>query len=228
MSALPQPPIPADADLTHFDDMPLEVRRLRDSGIAGVADAEAFRCAVLLWCAAWHQVPAGSLPNDDLGLCRLAALGRDLRTWRKLKAEALRHWRPFADGRLYHPVVAEKVIAGWNSTRLKRWSNECDRIRKENKARSEQRLAPLATPEKPKAIPLAWPEESAGNSAGTPPENGLNRIEGNRSSYERAPTGLSPEELPSPPVAVRGGREGPTHDAVRALVEGATKLVRVQ
>ena len=37
------PPVPADADLTHYDDMPLEVRRLRDSGIAGVADAEVFR-----------------------------------------------------------------------------------------------------------------------------------------------------------------------------------------
>ena len=67
---LPAPPVPVDADLTHYDDMPLEVRRLRDSGIAGVADAEAFRCGVLSWCAAWHQVPAGSLPAADADLCR--------------------------------------------------------------------------------------------------------------------------------------------------------------
>ena len=28
--------------------------------------SNAFRAGVLLWCAAWHQVPAGSLPDDDV------------------------------------------------------------------------------------------------------------------------------------------------------------------
>lgn len=32
--------------------------RLRDSDIATKAKGDEFRCAVLLWCAAWHQVPA--------------------------------------------------------------------------------------------------------------------------------------------------------------------------
>ena len=119
---LPAPPVPADADLTHYDDMPLEVRRLRDSGIAGVADAEVFRCAVLLWCVAWHQVPAGSLPDEDADLCRLVGLGRDLKTWGRIKKGVMRGWRRFDDGLLYHPVVTEKVIDGWNSTRLNRWA----------------------------------------------------------------------------------------------------------
>ena len=77
----------------------------------GVADAEVFRCALLSWCVAWHQVPAGSLPMPDADLCRLVGLGRDLKTWKKIKASAMRGWRPFADGRLYHPVVSEKVVA---------------------------------------------------------------------------------------------------------------------
>jgi hypothetical protein len=59
MLDLPPFPVPHDAELTHYDDMPLEVRRLRDSGIAGVAGAEVFRYAVLGWSAAWHQIPAG-------------------------------------------------------------------------------------------------------------------------------------------------------------------------
>ena len=184
MSNLPPPPVPADADLTHFDDMPLEVRRLRDSGIAGVADAEVFRCGVLTWCVAWYQLPAGSLPNDDAELCRLVGLGRDLKTWKRIKAGALRGWREFSDGRLYHKVVAEKVIEGWNRSRLKKWSNECDRIRKENKARGERREDPLEFDPKPDKIPFDWPPDSAWNSdgpsAGIPTENRRNRREGNR------------------------------------------------
>lgn len=184
MSNLPPPPVPADADLTHFDDMPLEVRRLRDSGIAGVADAEVFRCGVLTWCVAWHQLPAGSLPNDDAELCRLVGLGRDLKTWKRIKAGALRGWREFSDGRLYHKVVAEKVIEGWNRSRLKKWSNECDRIRKENKARGERREDPLEFDPKPDKIPFDWPPDSAwnseGSSVGIPAEKRLNRREGNR------------------------------------------------
>lgn len=172
---LPPPPVPADADLTHFDDMPLEVRRLRDSGIAGTADAEAFRCAVLSWCAAWHQVPAGSLPNDDGDLCRLVGLGRDLKTWRRIKANAMRGWRLFADGRLYHPVLTEKVIERWNSSQLHRWAKEADRLRKENKGRADRMEDLLPIPPKPAAIPYQWPADragiSAGTSAGLPPES---------------------------------------------------------
>ena len=211
---LPPPPVPADADLNHFDDMPLEVRRLRDSGIAGDPNAEVFRCAVLLWCASWHQLPAGSLPRDDAELCRLVGLGRDLKTWRKIRTGVLRGWRPFADGRLYHPVVSEKVMAGWNGTRLNRWAKECDRIRKENKAREKKKEPLLEIPRKPDPIPLEWPAVSAG----TPTENALNRIEGN-GCLERAPTGLSRklDDQTSPPVAARGGLEGPTHDAVARI-----------
>lgn len=188
---LPPPPIPADADLRHYDDMPLEVRRLRDSGIAGEPNAEVFRCAVLLWCVAWHQLPAGSLPSDEAELCRLIGLGRDLKTWRKIRAGALRGWRLFADGRLYHPVVAEKTIDRWNGSRVVMWNRECDRIRKENKARKERNDPPLEFPPKPDPIPYVWPPDSAwnsggndessgGSSPGIPAENALKGREGKR------------------------------------------------
>jgi hypothetical protein len=228
MDELPPPPTPADADLTHYDDMPLEVRRLRDSGIAGVANAEVFRCAVLAWCAAWHQVPAGSLPDSDADLCRLVGLGRDVKTWNRIKAGVLRGWRKFADGRLYHPVVAEKVIGGWNGTRLNRWAKDCDRIRKENKAREKRKERPLALPDRPVALPLEWPPASAWNSAGTPPENGLNRIEGNRmDASEEAPAGPPHEEQSSQPVAAREGLEGPPRDGVPALIAKIAAPLRV-
>ncbi len=233
-SGLPPPPVPADADLTHYDDMPLEVRRLRDSGIAGVVDAEVFRCAVLLWCAAWHQIPAGSLPKEDADLCRFVGLGRDLKTWTKIKAGVLRGWTEFADGRLYHRVVGEKVMAGWNGTRLNRWAKECDRIRKENKARQKRGEPELAAPSKPEPLPLRWPisesapAETASASAGTPPENALNRMEGNGMDVqERAPAGLSLREQPSRLSATREGLGGPARDPMRALIERTANAVRM-
>lgn len=110
----PPPLVPADVDLRDFDFMPLDVKRLRDSDLAGSASAEEFRCAVLLWCASWHQVPAASLPDDDAVLAGLAGFGRSAREWRKHKAGAMRGWIKCDDGRLYHPVVAEKAIEAWH------------------------------------------------------------------------------------------------------------------
>jgi hypothetical protein len=195
---------------------------------------------------AWHQVPAGSLPTADADLCRLVGLGRDLKTWKKIKSGAMRGWRLFADGRLYHPVVSEKVIAAWNGTRLNRWAKECDRIRKENKDREKKGVAPLEILRKPDPIPLTWPEDFHWNSdgtpqqaqptsAGTPTENGLNRMEGKGMDIlERAPTGLSPkndDQKSSPAAARANGPEGPhAHDAASAVADviaTATASLRV-
>lgn len=115
--ALPEPLTPAGLDLRDFDWMPLQVVRLRDSGIVIVASAEAFRAAVLLWCAAWHQVPAASLPKDEKMLCSLAGFGRDLKTWRSLSSDALHGFVECSDGRLYHPVIAEKAIESGSKKR---------------------------------------------------------------------------------------------------------------
>jgi hypothetical protein len=117
--ALPEPPVPADADLRHFPTMPLDVRRLRDSDLAGVEDGDVFRAAVLSWCAAWHQLPAGSLPDDDAALARLLGFGRDVRGWRRVRAKGgLRGWIRCSDGRLYHPVVAAAAHDALHKSRV--------------------------------------------------------------------------------------------------------------
>jgi hypothetical protein len=110
MASLPDPLTPPDLDLRDFEWMPLEVVRLRDSGIVVVASAEAFRAAVLLWCASWHQVPASSLPKDERMLCSLAGFGRDLKSWRAVATDALHGFIECGDGRLYHPVIAKNAI----------------------------------------------------------------------------------------------------------------------
>lgn len=94
--------------------MPLHVARLRDSDLASEVDPEACWYAVLLWAASWHQIPAGSLPDNEAVLTKLIGLGRDVKTFRRHRAGALRGFVLCSDGRLYHPVVAEQANAAWS------------------------------------------------------------------------------------------------------------------
>jgi hypothetical protein len=105
------PPIPAEADLRHMPSYMIDVKSLLDSDLAAFGDPAANWYAVLSWCASLHQIPAGSLPDDDAKLAYLVRLGRDIRTWKKFREKgALRGWVLHSDGRLYHPVVTEKVL----------------------------------------------------------------------------------------------------------------------
>jgi len=131
MSA-PAPLTPIDCDLRDFAFMPLDVVRLRDSDLAVTADADEFRCAVLLWCASWHQVPAASLPDDDKVLAQYAGYGRVVKEWQKVREGALRGWVKCTDGRLYHAVVAEKANEAWLAKLRQRLKTECARIKKHN------------------------------------------------------------------------------------------------
>ena len=128
------PLVPPEVDLRNFTYMPLDVVRLRDSDIAGVEDGEVFRAAVLAWCAAWHQVPAASLPDDDALLARLTGYGRDMVTWRRVReAGALRGFVRCSDGRLYHPVVAEKALEAWDKK-----GRQAERTRRATEAAAER------------------------------------------------------------------------------------------
>ena len=128
----PAPLTPPDADLQDFPFMPLHVARLRDSDLAAEGDPEGCWYAVLLWAAAWHQLPAGSLPDNDAVLTKLCGLGRDMRTFRKHRTDALRGFVACADGRLYHPVIAEQVMSGWESKLRQRYRTECATIKQRN------------------------------------------------------------------------------------------------
>lgn len=133
------PLVSAEVDLRDFAFMPLDVLRLRDSELAALPDAEAFRCAVLSWCVSWHQVPAASLPDDDVTLARLLGFGRDVKGWQKVrKAGGLRGWVQCSDGRLYHSVVATKAHEAWAAKVAQRARTEAAR-----KAREEARQRSL-------------------------------------------------------------------------------------
>jgi hypothetical protein len=130
MTSILTPLTPVDCDLRDFAFMPLDVVRLRDSDLAIQVSGEEFRAAVLLWCASWHQIPAASLPNDERTLAQLAGFGRVVTEWKKVCDGALRGWIECADGRLYHPVVAEKARDAWLAKLKQRFKTECARIKK--------------------------------------------------------------------------------------------------
>lgn len=135
MTDVPAPLTPADSDLSRFPFMPLDVARLRSSDLASVASAEAFRAAVLLWCACWHQKPAASLPDDDRVLAQLAGFGRFVKEWRKVRDESLRGFVKCSDGRIYHRIVAEKAIEALGRKEAQRQRTEAAREAARNRKR---------------------------------------------------------------------------------------------
>jgi uncharacterized phage protein (TIGR02220 family) len=108
-----EPLVPADVDLRGLEYMPLFGNHLFGSDFnSHCSDAE-WRAGVTLWWAAWNQVPAASLPNEDIALARLADLGRDVKAWRRVKERALRGFVLCLDGRLYHRFLALQAIVAW-------------------------------------------------------------------------------------------------------------------
>lgn len=131
MNAQPAPFTPADCDLRGYEWMPLFGARLFASNFEAHASDLAFRIAIKLYWECWQQVPAASLPNDDVQLCRLAGLGRDLKLWRKLRADGVLHGFVLcADDRLYHGLIAEEAIKAWECRQRQQHEQEGWRERK--------------------------------------------------------------------------------------------------
>lgn len=201
MLKLARAPVPGDLDLRYLPDMPLSVGILRDSGIASVGNPEVFRCAVLLWCAAWHQVPAGSLPSDAATLARLAGLGRDVRGWAELEADVLRGFAAGPDGLLYHRVVCERAVEVHNKMAKGRWRKACEQVRYRNKSKPEGQKEAL--PIEPIPVIYDW------SSAGEEPVSAV--LSAGNSDNSSGNSGGVPAETPKSPPRVRrssGGNSG--------------------
>ncbi len=141
MNNLPAPLTPPDCDLSHFQDMPLNIPKLMGSSFLAqtlARNPEALGYAVILWMAAWHQVPAASLPNDDVELARLAGFGRFVDQWLKVRDDVLKGFELCSDGRLYHPYLAERANAAWDKSfqRIKaarsRWDKNTNKKQQDN------------------------------------------------------------------------------------------------
>lgn len=203
-----EPLTPAGCDLQDFPFMPLDVARLRDSELTTSETPEACWAALLLWCTSWHQVPAGSLPNDEKWIADKAgyvARGKVDRSWKDVKAGAMRGWLLCSDGRYYHPVVCEKARDAWQAKLRQRWGTECARIKKHND-RHEGANVPKPTFDEwmaagcPQGQPLFVPGDTSQKNGDVPGETaskGEREGQGQGDSSS-APTGADGAGAPSP------------------------------
>lgn len=119
-----RPPLtPPDCDLRSLPSMPVDVQWVRDGRLSVIATPAEWRAGFMLFLGSWHSVPAASLPNNDRELAKLA--GVSLRRWRRLRDVALTDWLLCDDGRLYHPVAAERANAVW--PKVQAWGRRINR-----------------------------------------------------------------------------------------------------
>lgn len=137
---LPAPLTPPDCDLRDFQFMPLDVVRFAQSDLVALEDPAAVLANILLWGASWHSLPAGSLTDDDRVLARLAGYGRGISEWERVRSGALRGWIKCSDGRLYHPVVAEKALDAWMGKLRQRHRTLCAAVRKHNERNPDDKV----------------------------------------------------------------------------------------
>jgi hypothetical protein len=109
-AAYPPPLIPSDVDLRDFRFMPLDVVQLQNSETWAMANGWAAKALVNLWTKSWHQVPAGSLPDND----DLHRTWANVPCWESVRDVALRGFIKCIDGRLYHRVICQKALDAWN------------------------------------------------------------------------------------------------------------------
>lgn len=201
--SLPDPLVPADCDLRDFQFMPMDIMRLFNSEFHALSNDSEWRAGMTLWLKSYHQVPSASIPDDDVMLARLAELGRDVASWREVKEMTLRGWVKCSDGRLYHPVVAEKALEAWIEKLLnslsgaagnaKRWEIEVDTSEIEEKLAEAisllRNIAPQSRTLKKKAVisiaprsrresppdrpPIAKGSQGTGTGTGTGTETGI-------------------------------------------------------
>lgn len=128
---LPDPLVPAECDLRDLDGFMLNVERLMASEFVAISSHEIIGAALLLWCRAWKQIPAGSLPDDDRVLAAFSKNSE--KKFKKIKKNVLHGFLLCNDRRWYHRVLCAEAKKALNkkeafinkriseAERLKRW-----------------------------------------------------------------------------------------------------------
>ena len=176
---LPPPLLPEDVDVRDFPDLPISVQRFRDSALVSTRSDAEIVAAVMLWLASFHQIPAASLPANDVEIAKLAGYGRALREFKRVRDGAMHGLIMCSDGRFWHPVVAEKAVVAWNKKLAERHRKAVDRARKYNDERRYRGEPPIPLPHPPyrlardedSATPL-WHYVDAGGNLATPKRRG--------------------------------------------------------
>jgi hypothetical protein len=108
---LPPPLVEPHVDCTDLDGFMLNTERLMSSELVALYGNEIIGAALMLWCRAWKQRPAASLPDDDKINSAFARL--PLARFRKLKDAVMHGFVKCSDGRLHHPVLAAEATKAY-------------------------------------------------------------------------------------------------------------------
>lgn len=106
----PRPvPYPADTRAKGWR-FELDMERFKESDTWLKARTMQVRALLLLlWAESWQQKPCGTLPNDDEMISTL--LGMEPEEFAQRRAVLMRGWWMGEDGRFYHDVMVERVLA---------------------------------------------------------------------------------------------------------------------
>jgi Protein of unknown function (DUF1376) len=203
----PEPLVPADVDLRDLDGFMLNVERLLASELWAIATGTQIKAALSLWCRAWKQVPAASLPDDERVLAPFAGL--PLAQFRRERAVAMRGFVKCADGRLYHRVLAQDALRAWQSKcrRADEKQAEAERIKRWREQRrgngggnggdtgnatgNATRTGDSATPNATRTYGVRQDRDSTGQGQGQGQGQGLSVLQKALTPLASSPDGLS-------------------------------------
>jgi len=103
---LPAPPYPESTAVNGFD-FRLDYRRIEQSDTWSLATPALRPWLLMIWYRSWQQIPAGAFVDQDDVIA--ARIGMALVMFKRSRPILLRGWRLHADGRIYHPVIVERV-----------------------------------------------------------------------------------------------------------------------
>lgn len=178
---------------------------------------------LMLWLAAWTQVPCGSLPNDDQAIrakCRVPP-----KLWATMRDVVMRGWWAADDGRLYHPTLTKRV-----EEMMTRRRSDSDRKAKERaKKAAETVVIPAGVPSASHVTPPGLHRESStDNRLPNTNTEDLEREQQAREAEELARSRLEREGFAPTPggAACRAIRQAgiadanPGHAGLLRLIEG--------
>lgn len=121
----------------------LNAEKLMASELVALSSHEVIGAALLLWCRAWKQRPAASLPNDDNVIAAFARM--PLPRFKKLREQILRGFVLCSDGRLYHRTLSKEAEVAFAKKLAFQRKRETDAERLRNWRSGKRVEAPSAT-----------------------------------------------------------------------------------
>lgn len=166
-----EPLTPPDTDIRAVPWFKLDMLKLGHSEFLQIASNEELGAAVKLWMFAIHQVPAGSLPNNEVVLAQAAGYDHRKKAWQRVRGMALYGWALCSDGRLYHQTVAMTVLDILQSLQSRQSGGDdaMERLREQNRRRQQRFKEKQRESQMRRVGDSEAPEVREGTPASAPP-----------------------------------------------------------